>query len=70
MKFRKLNSDTWIGDDNKTVKVIVDGITYKSCSICDSFFPITGRNTKYCLDCRKKVNIIKTADRHKYKRVG
>jgi Zn finger protein HypA/HybF involved in hydrogenase expression len=65
MKYKRINNSTFIGDDNKTIKVIIDNVTYKSCAICDNFYPIKGHNTKYCPNCRAKVNIIKTSDRQK-----
>lgn len=61
MKYRRINDYTFIGDDDKTIKVVIDNTTYKSCAMCDSFYPIDGHNTKYCPDCREKVNSMKTS---------
>ncbi|MDD3323418.1 MAG: hypothetical protein PHS59_18435 [Paludibacter sp.] len=61
MKYRRINDYTFIGEDNKTIKVVIDNTTYKSCAMCNSFYPIDGHNTKYCPDCRKKVNSMKTS---------
>ena len=65
MKYTRINNYTFVGDDGKTIKVIIDNINYKSCAMCGRFYPIDGHNTKYCSYCRKKVNSIKTGIRQK-----
>ncbi len=67
MKFQQLTDNvsycqTELGT---VVKVTIGGKTYKSCAICGEFYPIDGRNTKYCPDCRDKANILLTSQRKK-----
>lgn len=63
MKYTKINNSAFIGEDGKTVKVILDGVTYKTCALCERLFVIDGRNTKYCPHCRQKANSMKTSTR-------
>ena len=67
MKYKKINSYTFIGNDCKTVKVIINGTYYKTCSLCGRYFPATGHNVKYCPLCRRKANSINTSLREKRK---
>lgn len=61
----KLNSNADYNENTHVVKVIINGIAYKSCALCERFYPIDGRNTKYCPDCRNKANSLKTSERYK-----
>jgi predicted RNA-binding Zn-ribbon protein involved in translation (DUF1610 family) len=69
MKYRRINDYTSIGEDNKTIKIVINNVIYKSCSMCGRYFPVTGHNSKYCPNCRKKANSMKTSLRqqqHKF----
>lgn len=62
----KLNKNTIYDDENKTVKIKMNGIFYKSCAMCQNFYEVDGRNTKYCPDCRDKANSLKTSERQSH----
>jgi len=65
-QYTEINKNTFINGD--TVKVIIQGVTYKSCALCHEFYVVDGRNTKYCPNCRKKANSIKTSQRQNNQR--
>ena len=69
-KYIKLNDNAEYDDQNKIVKVIINGITYKSCALCNTFYPIDGRNVKYCPHCRDKANSLKTSERYKTRKLN
>ena len=62
-QYKRINDYTFIGNDG-TVKVIIDGITYKSCAFCGRFFIPTGNRSKYCPHCRQKINSMKTSQNY------
>lgn len=62
-QYTKINDNCYV--DGDVVKVIIKGVTYKSCALCHNFYAVDGRNTKYCPNCRKKANCIKTSQRQK-----
>jgi hypothetical protein len=66
-KYIKLNDNAEYDKDNYIVKVTINGIIYKSCALCNIFYVVGGRNTKYCPDCRDKANSLKTSERYKEK---
>ena len=63
MRYKRINDYTFVGDDN-TTKVIIDGITYKTCAFCGRYFKVTSNHSKYCPLCRTKVNILKTSQNY------
>jgi len=62
-QYTKINDNAFINGD--IVKVIIKGVTYKTCALCHEFYKVDGNNTKYCPDCRKKANCIMTSQRQK-----
>jgi len=69
MKYKRINDYTFKSEDGKTMKVVINNVTYKSCSMCNRYFPVTGHNSKYCPNCRRKANSMKTSLRqqqHKF----
>ena len=67
-QYTKINNNAYY--NGSIVKIIINGITYKSCALCHEFYEVDGRNVKYCPDCRKKANSIKTSQRYKLKSSG
>ena len=40
---------------------------WQSCAICDNYFLVTGKNNKYCPDCRKEENLRNANERYREK---
>lgn len=62
-QYTKINDNVFINGD--IAKVIIQGVVYKTCALCHTFYKVDGNNSKYCPECRKKANCIRTSQRYK-----
>ena len=46
-----------------------NGVKYKECEVCGKRFKVTNNRVKYCTSCAKKVNIKKTNNKKKNKKI-